>query len=217
MRSEIVASALAHAALVAAMFVIRVAAPILVSGPEIVQVSLVEPGPVSMPVARTPQVIRSPDVAPEEDDGVRIEKPLSRKPAEPKPEPEPPPKEAPQVAAPALEAAAMGPAGLQGDVSLDAADFEFTYYLVLVRNRIAQNWQPPAGLEATPGVRAVVYFRIQRNGTLSAPRVESGSPLAYFDRAALRAVLLSDPLPPLPLGYPGKELGVHFGFEYTGP
>ena len=24
------------------------------------------------------------------------------------------------------------------------------------------------------------------------------------------------PLPPLPLGYAGADLGIHFGFEYTG-
>jgi TonB family protein len=216
MRGEFVGSAVAHVALLGAMFVIRAASPILIPGPEVVQVALVEPGPIAMPAVRQPKVIRSPEVAPEEDEGVRIEKPKAKAP-EPKTEPEPPPKETPSMATPALDAAAMGPTGLQGDVSLDAADFEFTYYLVLVRNRIAQNWSPPAGLEATPGVRAVVYFRIQRNGALSGARVESASPQAYFDRAALRAVLLSDPLPPLPLGYPGKDLGVHFGFQYTGP
>ena len=30
-------------------------------------------------------------------------------------------------------------------------------------------------------------------------------------------VTVSDPLPPLPLGFPGSDLGIHFGFEYARP
>jgi protein TonB len=217
MRNELLVSSVIHGTLLAAMFLFRMSAPLIVPGPEIVQVSLVEPGPVFPPApTRAPRVIRSPDVTPEQDDGVRIEKPVRKRTPEPEPKPEPKP-EPPPVAAPALPSASLGPTGLKGDVTLDATDFEFTYYLILVRNRIAQNWNPPAGLVETPGLRTVVYFRIRRDGTISMPRVEAGSPVAFFDRAALRAVQLSDPLPPLPLGYPGKDLGVHFGFEYTSP
>lgn len=36
-------------------------------------------------------------------------------------------------------------------------------------------------------------------------------------RAAERAVQLSDPMPPLPAGFSGGSLGVHFGFGYTAP
>ena len=39
----------------------------------------------------------------------------------------------------------------------------------------------------------------------------------FFDRSALRAILISDPLPPLPVGYTGSDLGVHFGFEFVAP
>ena len=66
-------------------------------------------------------------------------------------------------------------------------------------------------------MRCVVYFRVFRNGRISSIRVEEPSGAAYFDRAALRAVTLSDPLPPLPLGFPGSDLGIHFGFEYARP
>jgi colicin import membrane protein len=218
MRNEILVSGVIHGTLLAAMFVIQVSHPIVVPGPEIVQVSLVEPGPIPMPAqAPPPRVIRSPDVAPELDDGVRIEKPTKKPDPKPEPEPEPPPPEKPRVSTPALPSAAMGSPGLRGDVALDASDFEFTYYLILVRNQIAQNWTPPAGLGATPGLRSVVYFRIHRDGSVSPPQLETPSTVSFFDRAAMRAVTLSDPLPPLPLGYPGRDLGVHFGFEFTPP
>jgi len=110
----------------------------------------------------------------------------------------------------------MGPAGLSGEVAVDAADFEFTYYLMQVRAKIAQNW---SALGATSGekLRAVVYFKIARNGGISGARIETGSGSDYFDRSALRAVGVSHPLPPLPLGFNGADLGVHFGFEYQQP
>jgi hypothetical protein len=41
--------------------------------------------------------------------------------------------------------------------------------------------------------------------------------MEFFDHSALRAVMVSDPLPPLPLGFTGEDLGVHFGFEYAAP
>jgi outer membrane biosynthesis protein TonB len=107
---------------------------------------------------------------------------------------------------------------LSGEVAVDASNFEFTYYLLLVRNRVSQAWSPPTGL-VTRGqpVRAVVYFRIHRDGEVSATRLESVSGVEFFDHSALRSVMLSAPMPPLPLGYAGSELGVHFGFEYVTP
>jgi TonB family protein len=156
-----------------------------------------------------------PDLAPEEPDGGKAVKP--------KPPPKPkqkPTEEKPVEIAPAaaLPYAAVGNTGLRGQVSLDQGDFEFSYYLLLVRNRIAQSWSPPAGL-ATGGqpVRAVVYFRIARDGSLSGIRLETPSRVEFFDRSATRAVMISDPLPPLPLGFAGGSLGVHFGFEYATP
>ena len=66
-------------------------------------------------------------------------------------------------------------------------------------------------------VRATVYFRIDREGELSATRLEAQSGAEFFDRSALRAVQVSNPMPPLPLGYTGAVLGVHFEFEYDAP
>ena len=94
------------------------------------------------------------------------------------------------------------------------SDFEFTYYLMLVRNRVAQNWAPPAGLVALGrGCRRVVYFQITRDGVVQSCASRPASGLEYFDRSVTRAVMLSDPLPPLPLGFTGPALGVHFGFR----
>jgi TonB family protein len=112
--------------------------------------------------------------------------------------------------------AALGVPGLSGDVTVDASDFEFTYYLLAVRNRIGQNWGAPAGL-VTQGnrVRCTVYFKIDRLGRVTDIKLEESSGVPFFDQSAVRAVGISSPLPPLPQGYGEAALGVHFGFEYT--
>ena len=218
MRGAIVGSGLIHVMLLVALFYMRTPASLVIPGPEVVQVSLIDPTavtPVDPPQVEAPPPEPKPaEVKPVEDTGVKLVPPVRKKKKPPKPRDEEPPRRE----MPALPSAAAGPAGLRGDVAVEARDFEFTYYLVLLRNTIAARWAPPAGL-ATGGrrVRAVVYFTIARGGEVTAVRMEEASGLEFFDRSALRAVMLSDPLPPLPFGFGGGELGVHFGFDWEAP
>jgi outer membrane biosynthesis protein TonB len=218
MRNAILGSGLVHLIALVALFYVRTAASLVIPGPETVQVALLDPSAL---LQATPPKVEAPapepilsEVKPAEDTGVKLQPEPAKKKKKEKPREE----VAPTPESPALPSAAVGSAGLKGDVAVDARDFEFTYYLVLVRNRIAANWAPPAGL-ATGGrrVRAVIGFRIGRGGGLSAVRMDEVSGMEFFDRSAMRAVVLSDPLPPLPLGYPASELGVHFGFEWEAP
>ena len=217
MRSPLATSAAVHLAIVLILFFAHGPAPLIVPGPDVVQVSLVEPTTTPVIVAPPPAPkprIEPAELRPEAGEGVKLA-PVK-----------PPPKQTetsrkadqePAPTAPALPYAPAGNAGLRGQVSVDARDFAFTYYLMLVRNRVSQNWSPPAGLSSTNPVEAVVAFRIERDGTIAGVRLETGSAMEFFDRSALRAVMLSDPLPPLPLGFGGPSLGVHFGFQYAGP
>ena len=102
-----------------------------------------------------------------------------------------------------------------GNITLDDEDFRFAYYLEVLRERIGYNWSPPALFGAPSEVVATVYFKIARDGTISDEKVEKTSNREIFDRAAVRAVSLSDPLPPLPAGFKGKWLGVHFEFQHN--
>lgn len=220
MRASVLGSGLAHMALLVVLFYVRSPVPLVVPGPETVQVALVDPTALMPAPAPTPAPEPTPpkleSVKPVDDTGVKLtpEPPKKKKKPE-KPVDTPP---APQPEAPTLPSATVGSAGLKGDLSLEVHDFAFTYYLVLVRNRIAANWAPPAGV-ATGGraVRSVVYFRIGRGGEVTGVRLEERSDLEFFDRSALRAVMLSDPLPPLPLGFSGGDLAVHFGFDWEAP
>ncbi len=95
-------------------------------------------------------------------------------------------------------------------------DFRFAYYLAALRNKIGSRWVPPPGMnpQGRP-VRAVLYFRITRDGQITLAQVEASSGYAFFDQTALRALLSATPLPPLPAGFSDTYLGVHFGFEYV--
>ena len=218
MRAAAIASFTVHVVVLVLMFAIGTGAPRIIPGPDVVQVALIAPEALSAPPPPEPKPKPEPEAAalkPTDETGIKLAPPPPRKKPVEKPkvkEPEPSPTSTVLPAAPA------GPAGLSGEVAVDAGNFEFTYYLLLVRNRVTQNWSPPTGL-VTGGqpVRAVVYFRINRDGEVSATRMESASGVEFFDRSALRAAVLSAPMPPLPLGYAGSELGVHFGFEYAAP
>ena len=97
------------------------------------------------------------------------------------------------------------------NVRLDAEEFPFSYYLALLQSRIQTNWEPPA--QTAGSVKTIVFFKIQRGGRLTDLAIEKKSGNFVFDQAALRAVTLASPLPPLPADFPQPSLGVHFEFE----
>ncbi len=220
MRNAVVGSTLVHALLTLALLVLRPSREILVPGPDVVQVGLVDATLAPTPPA--PAVRSAPEsVTPAEDKGVQIEKPKKTR---AKPQPQHEEARAAEPPHPAAPAAPTSPAsivlpyasiggGMRGQVAVDESNFEFAYYLQQVRIMIARNWTPTGGMA---GARVEVYFRVSRDGTLSAPRIETSSGNAYFDQSAARAVILTGHLPPLPLGYAGSDLGIHFGFEHTG-
>lgn len=106
-------------------------------------------------------------------------------------------------------------AGSGAGIKLDAEDFKFAYYLEVLRERIGYTWTPPLLVGVKNEVVATVYFKIARDGAISEEKIEKTSSQELFDRAALRAIKLADPLPPLPAGFKGKYLGVHFEFQHT--
>lgn len=101
------------------------------------------------------------------------------------------------------------------EMTVDGPLGPYAYYLMTVRDKVANNWNPPAGMVASgKEVSAMVNFRIDRKGKVTASYVEEPSGTGVFDQAGLRAVALADPLPPLPQDYMGDWLGIHLRFVY---
>jgi TonB family protein len=106
----------------------------------------------------------------------------------------------------------LSSAGGQGSGSrLDVADFCCPDYIVLMVQRVRANWASRAEVPAV----AIVKFTIERDGTITGAEVERSSGYTALDIAALRAVVGTRQLTPLPAAYPNPSLGVHLNFEYT--
>ena len=96
-----------------------------------------------------------------------------------------------------------GVTGLEGN-------FPYTFYLERMIGLIGRNWLRP---QSSADVMVVVYYRIDRGGRIYDVRISRSSGSGVFDRAALRSVLESSPLPPLPTGFRDRYLGVHLTFH----
>jgi TonB family protein len=107
------------------------------------------------------------------------------------------------------EAGGAGGAAGVGSLKLDQADFDYPVYIERIVTIISLNWFKPAQQVAV----SVVHFQIERDGTITNPEIVTSSGLPFVDRAALRAVIASSPLPPLPTEYAGPHLGIQVTFE----
>ncbi|MFZ3091009.1 MAG: TonB family protein [Nitrospirota bacterium] len=99
--------------------------------------------------------------------------------------------------------------GMSGAVSIASDNFKFPYYELSLRNKIERNWSPPPLIKGSSWVRVV----IGRNGRVVTTEIFESSGNTFFDQAALRAIYLSDPFPPLPDNYFGSTLMFKVGLE----
>jgi periplasmic protein TonB len=227
-------AALLHAGVLVGLLASTFAHPIHAAAPRFVAVRLLQAGAIRppAPVAAAPEPA-PPATAPKP----RIEKPVEEAPKpsknafllpakEDKKKPTPPPVSRPGKAstpavslpstgdesAPASNAPAAGAGGAAGigSLKLDQADFKYPVYIERMVLIISMNWFKPAqSVQTSP----VVHFQIERDGTIVEPRIVTSSGLPFVDRAALRAVIASSPLPPLPAEYGGPHLGIQVVFE----
>jgi periplasmic protein TonB len=93
---------------------------------------------------------------------------------------------------------------------LEGGDFPYTIYIERMQTLIGSHWFKP---QVSGGRTTMIYFAIERDGTIRDAKIETPSGNDTIDRAALRAVLEANPLPPLPFGYAGTYLGVHLTFR----
>lgn len=108
---------------------------------------------------------------------------------------------------PGVVPGAQVPVGGAGVTGLEGGDFPYTLYIDRMKTLIASRWYRPHAGQTT------IYFVIERDGKLRDVKVETPSGDDLFDRSALRSVIESSPLPPLPFGYDGTYLGVHLTFR----
>lgn len=96
--------------------------------------------------------------------------------------------------------------GLEGEI--DSA------YVRLVEQRVGSNWLRTSLGELGRPVQSIITFEVARNGRIRNIRLEKTSGIRSVDLAAERAVLASDPLPPLPLEFRGSQVRFRAEFNY---
>lgn len=89
-------------------------------------------------------------------------------------------------------------------------DFCCPEYLATMITRIRAAWNQSQG---ATGI-TVVRFTIRRDGSIVDATIFKGSGIATLDNAALRAVLTTRTLPPLPEAFPNPALTMRLSFEY---
>lgn len=100
--------------------------------------------------------------------------------------------------APAQPPVAAGKKQESVAVASTTSEFQFPPYLLIVRDKVERNWNPPPGVK---GARAKVMFKVLRTGRVGEAKLVESSGNFYFDQAAMRAILASSPFPPLPEGF----------------
>ena len=116
---------------------------------------------------------------------------------------------------PAEEAAAKEGNGNQYSsrgIVLENQNFKFGYYTNNIVKKISRHWQWSNTVEP---YRAVVYFKIYRDGRVFDVKIKESSGNEPFDQNAIRAVELASPFAPLPDSYNEDSLGVYFEFKFN--
>jgi periplasmic protein TonB len=111
--------------------------------------------------------------------------------------------------------AARGGAGF--GIGFGEASFgdRYAWYVTALRNRISNNWlisTVSPNLMSAP--RVYVTFDILRDGTISGVQITQSSGIPEVDRSAVRAIVASSPVNPLPADYSGGRLTVKFFFDF---
>ncbi len=91
----------------------------------------------------------------------------------------------------------------------------YAYYARIVGQKVTQSWNAQETVPgASSGMRAIVVFTINADGTPSDPHIVGRSGNGAFDTAAVRTIQRIDGFGPLPQSRP---ITVQFALDYRQP
>lgn len=106
----------------------------------------------------------------------------------------------------------LGPGTSFGAAAVSNADFQYPYWFVQAFGKIQRNRSNPVA--SNQPISCFIYFEVSRFGSILAASIEKSSGIEVYDRACLRAVQASDPLPPLPTDFKDDIIGISLEFPY---
>jgi TonB family protein len=120
--------------------------------------------------------------------------------------------------APTMNYTQVVTAGGPGGVSIGEGNSfgqRYAWYVASMRARISANWlMATVSPNILSAPRTYLTFEILRDGTVSNVQITQSSGIPEVDRSALRAILASNPLPPLPADYGRSSVNVQFYFDF---
>jgi TonB family protein len=217
--SAVIVSVLIHALALTSVFLIKGGS----EKPKVVEIFNVtlaaQPGPKGGG-GTSPEAVKPPEKKPkQEEEKVRIAKKQVEKKAEParKIEPDLPEVKNEQPKAP--QGPGQGPVGgggskpglVAGPAVEGGVEFPYGWYLTALKMSVERNWEPSA-LPMYGSPKTVITFYIDRQGRVSHAKIDQGSGSELYDQKALIAVKKVTGLQPLPAGFRGDVLIVHYTF-----
>ncbi|MDR3111882.1 MAG: TonB C-terminal domain-containing protein [Elusimicrobiota bacterium] len=96
-------------------------------------------------------------------------------------------------------------------VRFENSVFKYQYYAKQIVQKIGQHWK---WSQSYGKVRALVYFKIQKNGSIVDVKIEESSGSVEFDKYAIDTIHRVSNFAELPESYDEQTLGVFFEFKY---
>ncbi len=232
MKRDIILSVILHVAFVA---VFAAATPFQdrprINPDDVINVSLTSmPMPSAQKSAPVPEKIAVPQAIEPEEQFTTIPDPTSVTESKPvkKKEPPKPKEEKPDTYQPEVQTGEQEQVGAEegttdvsenlgigtkfGGAAVDNASFDYPYWFIQAFSKIERNWSNP--IYASQPVKCTIYFQVISSGRILKVEIEESSGIPAYDRACVRAVRNSEPLPPLPPDFADEILGIHLVFPY---
>lgn len=111
---------------------------------------------------------------------------------------------------------AGGPAGggQRASVQFESPGYDISPWARKIIDLIQLHWAIPQASDILGKTEVRIAVMIEKNGTLSSFETETTTNLEVFNSAAVEALKLSLPLPPLPDDFPSPDLKAVFVFTY---
>lgn len=103
--------------------------------------------------------------------------------------------------------------GFSGQTAIQNGNFgtQFPWYVQLVINKMGQSWYRSAVNPSTPaGSRAYITFVVNRDGTITNPRLLQSSGSSTMDYSCVAAAERAQVIAPLPSAYSGSTIQVTY-------
>jgi TonB family protein len=95
-------------------------------------------------------------------------------------------------------------------------DPRLSLWAARVKKKVDQLWNPPTGIDILGKVKAVITFKVSRDGTIVSAAISESSGNSSLDDLALMTIKRLETVPPIPENFPNDELEVGCEFPYQG-